>query len=171
MARLGDLLDFGQLIYGLWQQLICPESPRFLGNFCKVVKINNFSREIIFGQLYRHLTIFSDHTAHQRPGYSCLNLFFFFPPKGIFSSVTRLGDFWKFLATNVLTKVGYFEDVIFQVKTSVANFWAIFYFSILSHWSFPNPEMVPTSVKMSTSMNSSHTSFQPSLTVSTVSTY
>ena len=28
-----------------------PESPKFLGNFCKGVKINHFSCEIIFGQL------------------------------------------------------------------------------------------------------------------------
>ena len=34
------------------------ESPAFLGNFCKGVKIYHFSREIIFGQLYRHLAIF-----------------------------------------------------------------------------------------------------------------
>ena len=34
------------------------ESPTFLGNFSKGVKIFNFSSEIIFGQLYRHLAIF-----------------------------------------------------------------------------------------------------------------
>ena len=28
-----------------------PKSPTFLGNFCKGVKIFNFSNEIIFGQL------------------------------------------------------------------------------------------------------------------------
>ena len=32
-----------------------PKSPTFLGNFCKGVKIIHFCREIIFGQLYRHL--------------------------------------------------------------------------------------------------------------------
>ena len=31
-----------------------PKSPTFLGNFCKIVKKNNFSSEIIFGQLKRH---------------------------------------------------------------------------------------------------------------------
>ena len=37
-TRLGDLLDFGQ--------------PTFLSDFCKGVKIFNFSSEIIFGQLF-----------------------------------------------------------------------------------------------------------------------
>ena len=36
--------------------------PTLLGNFSKGVKIFNFSSEIIFGQLYRHLAIFSGHT-------------------------------------------------------------------------------------------------------------
>ena len=35
-----------------------PKSPTFLDNFCKGVKIYNFSSEIIFGQLFRHLAIF-----------------------------------------------------------------------------------------------------------------
>ena len=38
------------------------KSPTFLGNFCKSVKIYHFSGDIIFGQLYRHLVIFSGHT-------------------------------------------------------------------------------------------------------------
>ena len=56
-------------------------------------------------------------------------------------SVTRLGDFWKFLATNLLTKVaqkhwwllGLFWKGYLNVKTAVAyiwvtygNFWATF---------------------------------------------
>ena len=45
VTRLGDLLDFGQLFNSL------PKSPVLLGNFCKCVKIFNFSSEIIFGQL------------------------------------------------------------------------------------------------------------------------
>ena len=41
-----------------------PKSPTFLGNFCKGVKMNHFSSEIIFlvksflGNFYRHLAIF-----------------------------------------------------------------------------------------------------------------
>ena len=35
----------------LWQQLICPNLPSFLSNFCKGVKIYHFSSEIIFRQL------------------------------------------------------------------------------------------------------------------------
>ena len=34
------------------------QSPTFLGNFCKVVKIYHFSSEIILGIFYRHLAIF-----------------------------------------------------------------------------------------------------------------
>ena len=49
----------------------------------------------------------------------------------ISSSVTRLGDFWKVLATNFLTKIAqiigdfcatYFEIQNFYVKTAVTNF-------------------------------------------------
>ena len=39
-----------------------PKSPIFLGNFCKGVKIVHFSSEIIFGNFYRHLLIFSGHS-------------------------------------------------------------------------------------------------------------
>ena len=35
-----------------------PKSPTFLCNFCKGVKTLNFSSEIIFGHLYRHLATF-----------------------------------------------------------------------------------------------------------------
>ena len=35
-----------------------PQSPQFLGNFCKSVKIIHFSSETIFGNFYRHLAIF-----------------------------------------------------------------------------------------------------------------
>ena len=61
VTRLGDLLDFGQLFMPL-AAINLPKSPKFLGNFCKGVKIYHFSSEIIFGQLYRHLAIFSGHT-------------------------------------------------------------------------------------------------------------
>ena len=71
-----------------------------------------------------------------------------FAAKILFSaSVTRLDDFWNFLATNFQTKVvqifcdflGYFEDVTFKVKTVVpsllGNFWIIWatFYSIWSH--------------------------------------
>ena len=35
-----------------------PESPTFLDNFCKCVKIYNFSSNIILGNFYSHLAIF-----------------------------------------------------------------------------------------------------------------
>ena len=46
--------------------------------------------------------------------------------------MTRLGDFWKFLVTNFLTKVaqmyvdflGYFENFQFHFLTTVVTFWA-----------------------------------------------
>ena len=43
-----------------------PKYPTFLGNFCKEVKINHFFSEIIFGQLYRNLAIFSSHTGREK---------------------------------------------------------------------------------------------------------
>ena len=52
MTRLGDLLYFGQLLKPL-ATINFPKSPTFLGNFCKGVKIFNFSSEIIFGQLLK----------------------------------------------------------------------------------------------------------------------
>ena len=47
VTRLGDLLDFGQLLKHL-ATINLPKSPTFLGNFCKDVKIYLFSSEIIF---------------------------------------------------------------------------------------------------------------------------
>ena len=35
-----------------------PKSPKFIGNFCKGVKIIHFSCEIILGNFYKHLAIF-----------------------------------------------------------------------------------------------------------------
>ena len=43
-----------------------PKSLTFLRNFCKGVKIYRFSSKIIFGQIYRHLAIFSVHTGPVR---------------------------------------------------------------------------------------------------------
>ena len=39
-----------------------PKSLTFLRNFCKGDKIYRFSSKVIFGQVYRHLAIFSGHT-------------------------------------------------------------------------------------------------------------
>ena len=50
VTRLGDFLLFGQLFKPL-ATINLSKSPTFLGNFCKGVKIFNFSSEIIFGQL------------------------------------------------------------------------------------------------------------------------
>ena len=48
VTRFSDLLDFGQLLKPL-ATINLPQSPLFLGNFCKGVKIFNISSEIIFG--------------------------------------------------------------------------------------------------------------------------
>ena len=49
-TKLGDLLDFGNFLKPL-AIINLPKSPTFLGNFCKGVKMYNFSLKIIFGQL------------------------------------------------------------------------------------------------------------------------
>ena len=50
VTRLGDLVEFGQL-FKTCGTIGLPKSLAFLGNFCKGVKIFNFSSDIIFGQL------------------------------------------------------------------------------------------------------------------------
>ena len=50
VTRLGDLLDFGQVLKPL-VTINLPKSPTFLCNFCKGIKIYHFSSEIIFRQL------------------------------------------------------------------------------------------------------------------------
>ena len=42
----------------LWQQLILPKSPTFLGNFCKLSKSLIFLVKSFLGNFYRHLAIF-----------------------------------------------------------------------------------------------------------------
>ena len=58
--QIGRFIGLWATFQSLWQQLICPSST-FYGNFCKGVKIFNFSSEII--NFYRHLAIFSGHTG------------------------------------------------------------------------------------------------------------
>ena len=62
VTRLGDFLEFGQLFKAL-ATINLPKLPTFLGNFCKGVKIFNFSSGIIFGNFYGNLAIFSGHTG------------------------------------------------------------------------------------------------------------
>ena len=50
VSRLGDFWTLGNFSKPL-ATINLPNSPKFLGNFCKGVKIYNFSTEIIFGQL------------------------------------------------------------------------------------------------------------------------
>ena len=57
VTRLGNLLDFGEVLKPL-ARINLPKSKTFLGgNFCKVVKVYPFSSEIIFGQ---HIKTFGD---------------------------------------------------------------------------------------------------------------
>ena len=63
VTRLGDLLDFGQLFKACGNNSFA-QIARILGKFCEVVKIFHFSSEIILGNYYRHLAIFSGHTNH-----------------------------------------------------------------------------------------------------------
>ena len=52
VTRSGELLHFGQLFCGN------NYFAQILRNFCNGVKIFNFSSDIIFGQIYRHLATF-----------------------------------------------------------------------------------------------------------------
>ena len=49
--RIGRFIELWATFQSLWQQLHLPKSLKFLGNFCKGVKIFNFSSEISSGQL------------------------------------------------------------------------------------------------------------------------
>ena len=66
--------------------------------------------------------------------------------------MTRLSDFWKFLATNLLTKVAENDWAILnrsiQVKTAVdiilanfGNIYATFFSNIWSHWASADAEI------------------------------
>ena len=64
-----------------------PKSPTFLSSFCEGVKIYHFSSEIIFGNFYRHLSIFSGYnvrntTRENWPKISFSNIFDFISCKG-----------------------------------------------------------------------------------------
>ena len=50
VTRLGDFCTLGNFFKPL-ATINLPKSLTFLGNFCKGIKIYNFSSEIIFGQL------------------------------------------------------------------------------------------------------------------------
>ena len=62
MTRLGDLLDFGQVLKPL-AAINLPKSPTFLGIFVKVSKSIIFLVTSFFGNFYRHLAKFSGHTV------------------------------------------------------------------------------------------------------------
>ena len=62
VTRLGDLLDFGQVLKPL-TTINLPKSPTLLCNFLKVAKIFNFYSTIIFWQLFIDIwRFFSGHT-------------------------------------------------------------------------------------------------------------
>ena len=76
VTRLGDFLHFGQL-FKLLATINLPKSLAFLGNFCKGVKIFNFTSKINFGQLLQtsgnHLLV----TLWTKSHGSSINWFFF----------------------------------------------------------------------------------------------
>ena len=51
-AQIGRFIGLWATYQSLWQQLVLPKSPTFLGNFCKGVKFFYFSSELILGQLF-----------------------------------------------------------------------------------------------------------------------
>ena len=58
VTRLGDLLDFGQVLKPL-AAINLPNSPTFLGNFLKNVSISIiFLAKYFLGNFYKHLAIF-----------------------------------------------------------------------------------------------------------------
>ena len=62
VARLGNLLDFGQL-FKAFGNINLPKSPTFLGNFCKCVKSIIFPVKSFLGNFNRHLATSSGHTG------------------------------------------------------------------------------------------------------------
>ena len=68
VTTLGNFLDFGQLLKPL-ATIKLPESPTFLGNFCKVSKSFIFPVKSFLGNFYRHLAIFSGHTGGEGKGW------------------------------------------------------------------------------------------------------
>ena len=61
--QIGRCIAHWATFHSLWQQLICPHLPHSEAIFCKGVKIYHFSSEIILGNFFRHLAIFSGHTS------------------------------------------------------------------------------------------------------------
>ena len=62
VTRSGDLLNFGQLLKP-YATINLPNYLTFLGNFCKVLKSITFLVKSFLRNFYRHLAIFSGHTA------------------------------------------------------------------------------------------------------------
>ena len=63
VTRLGNLWTFGNFLKPL-AEINLPKSPKFLGYFCKGVKIYYFSSEIVFGQLLQTFGDFFLVTLH-----------------------------------------------------------------------------------------------------------
>ena len=56
--KIGRFIGLWVTFYSLCQQLICPNLPTLLGNFCNGVKIYNFLAKSFLGNFYRNLVIF-----------------------------------------------------------------------------------------------------------------
>ena len=96
VTRLGDLLDFGQVL-----KTNLPKSLTFLGNFCEGVKAIIFLLKSFLGNFYRHLANFfwSHCPPHTMPIYIMthshslsLSLSFRYTTVNLFYSFTLRGD-------------------------------------------------------------------------------
>ena len=109
--QIGWLLHFGQL-FKVYGNNYLAKISHILGHFAKELKSFIFLVKSFLGNFYRHLATFNwSHcliapfnahlsttwVVHSKPFFSVIN--------SVMPSVTRLGNFWKFLATNALSKV------------------------------------------------------------------
>ena len=62
MTRFADFLRFGQLLKAFGHNLLAQIS-HILRHFCECVKLYHFLVKSFLGHFYRHLAIFSGHTA------------------------------------------------------------------------------------------------------------
>ena len=56
--QIGRFIILSATFQSPWQQLFCPNCQHILGNFCKGDKIFYFTRKILLGNFYKHLTTF-----------------------------------------------------------------------------------------------------------------
>ena len=65
--QIGQFIGLWATFQSFWQQLICPNLPHSQAIFVTVSKSINFLVKSFFCNFYRHLAIFSGHTAQHKP--------------------------------------------------------------------------------------------------------